>query len=184
MFYLMKGDLQNTIWTIGHSTHDLDTFIAMLKAYQIEVLADVRNFPGSKRYPHFNKEELEISLPKQNIKYLHFKDLGGRRKPMEGSVNTAWKHKAFRGYADYMQTETFKNAASLLDKVARENNTAYMCSEAVWWSCHRSLISDYFKANGWKVLHIMSTSKATEHPYTSPAKIINGKLSYSNPQLF
>ena len=172
------------IWTIGHSTHPLDEFLDMLRTFDITVLADVRNYPGSKRFPHFNKEALEISMPANKIDYIHFKDLGGRRKPVAGSINTRWRNTAFRGYADYMETADFKNAVVRLENIAKENHTAYMCSEAVWWSCHRSLISDYLKARGWQVMHIMNKDKASEHPYTSAARIVNGELRYDEPSLF
>jgi uncharacterized protein (DUF488 family) len=95
----------NIIWTIGHSTHPLEEFVAILQSFEIEMLVDIRNYPGSRRYPHFNKEALEISLPANNIQYLHLKALGGRRKPVENSINIAWRNEAFRGYADYMQTD-------------------------------------------------------------------------------
>jgi uncharacterized protein (DUF488 family) len=172
------------IWTIGHSTRTLEDFIAMLSSFHIEVLADVRNFPGSKRYPHFNKDNLGDALMQNQIEYVHFKDLGGRRKPVVGSVNTAWRHEAFRGYADYMATKAFHKAMDDLRTIASNRATAYMCSEAVWWSCHRSLISDQLKSEGWEVLHIMEKGKATEHPYTKPARIVNGRLSYTEPGLF
>lgn len=172
------------IWTIGHSTRTLEEFLAMLHSFDISVLADVRNFPGSKRYPHFNKEPLADALLSEQIDYLHFKDLGGRRKPVMGSVNTAWRNDAFRGYADYMQSETFQKALDDLKAIASNRSTAYMCSEAVWWSCHRSLISDQLKSEGWEVLHIMDTGKASEHPYTKPARIVDGRLSYREPGLF
>jgi uncharacterized protein (DUF488 family) len=173
-----------TIWTIGHSTRTLEEFIAMLSSFSIEVLADVRNFPGSKRYPHFNKELLADALLKYQIEYVHLKDLGGRRKPVMGSLNTAWRNDAFRGYADYMETEEFKKAIADLKAIAFRRRTVYMCSEAVWWSCHRSLISDLLKSEGWEVIHIMDKNKGSEHPYTKPARILNGKLSYKEPGLF
>jgi len=175
---------QKIIWTIGHSTHSLDDFISLLSAFSISVVADVRNFPGSKRYPHFNKEALEHSLPLKTIHYIHLKELGGRRKPVAGSVNTAWKNSAFRGYADYMETPAFKHGIEQLEKLALKEPTVFMCAEAVWWSCHRSLIADYLKIREWQVLHIMNESKVVEHPYTSPARIINGELRYDEPSLF
>ena len=175
---------QGTIWTIGHSTRSIEDFIALLTSFEIEVLADVRNFPGSKRYPHFNKELLTGSLLDRQIEYVHFKDLGGRRKPVVGSLNTAWRHTAFRGYADYMATPEFQKAIDDLKGIAKHRRTCYMCSEAVWWSCHRSLISDQLKSEGWEVMHIMEKGKATEHPYTKPARIVNGKLNYTEPELF
>lgn len=172
------------IWTIGHSTHSLEDFLSLLKSFEIDVLADVRNFPGSKRYPHFNKEVLADSLLDQQIEYVHFKELGGRRKPVMNSINTAWRHQAFRGYADYMATREFKDSIENLKDIALHKRTAYMCSEAVWWSCHRSLISDQLKSEGWEVMHIMAKGKATEHPYTKPSRIVDGKLSYTEPGLF
>jgi uncharacterized protein (DUF488 family) len=174
----------NTVWTIGHSTRSLEDFISLLHSFKIAMLVDVRNYPGSRRYPHFNKEALAVSLPSNGIQYLHLKDLGGRRKPVENSINTAWRNDAFRGYADYMQTPEFKKAIETLDVLAQKQFTAYMCSEAVWWSCHRSLISDYLKWKGWTVMHIMDINKATEHPYTRPAKIVDGLLRYDEPDLF
>ena len=174
----------NTIWTIGHSTRSLDEFLALLRSFNIELVADVRNFPGSRKYPHFNKESMEATLPQHNIQYVHLKNLGGRRKVNPESKNTAWKNEAFRGYADYMETNTFKEGITELMSIALKQRTAYMCSESVWWRCHRAMISDYLKAQGWIVLHIMDVSKSQEHPYTSPARIVNGVLNYSDPSLF
>jgi uncharacterized protein (DUF488 family) len=175
---MKKIPLNKTIWTIGHSTRTLEELVEMLRCFQIEMLVDIRSYPGSRRYPHFNKEALEISLPQNNLQYLHLKELGGRRKVNPNSKNTAWRHLAFRGYADYMDTEAFKEGITALEKIALQKPTAYMCSEAVWWRCHRSMVSDYLKAGGWKVMHIMGISKAEEHPYTAPAKIENGRLTY------
>jgi uncharacterized protein (DUF488 family) len=169
-----------TIWTIGHSTHTLEEFVELLKNFSIGLLVDIRNYPGSRRFPHFNKEALEISLPSYGIEYMHLKQLGGRRKARVDSTNTAWRHPAFRGYADYMETEEFKSAIERLEELALQKRTAYMCSEARWWSCHRSLVSDYLKVRGWTVMHIMNMAKAQEHPYTAAARIVNGELSYQN----
>jgi uncharacterized protein (DUF488 family) len=169
---------KKTIWTIGHSTHTLEDFIAMLHSFKIKLLVDIRSYPGSRRYPHFNKENLALSLPQNGIAYLHLAKLGGRRKTNPDSKNTAWRHPAFRSYADYMESEDFKEGIRELMEVASNQNTAYMCSEAVWWRCHRSLVSDYLKHLGYTVMHIMSEKKAEEHPYTSPAKIVNGELKY------
>lgn len=171
------------IWTIGHSTHSLDEFILMLKSFDIEVIADIRRFPGSKRYPHFSKEALTISLPEAGIEYTHLSDLGGRRKTNINSVNNGWRLAAFRGYADYMETDSFQTAVKKLESLADKKRVAYMCAEAVWWSCHRSLVSDYLKHQNWTVIHIMGVSKGQEHPYTAPARIIDGKLEYSKPIL-
>jgi uncharacterized protein (DUF488 family) len=172
-----------TIWTIGHSTRTIDEFIDILKSFNIERIADIRSFPGSARYPHFNKEALEVSLPANNIRYTHMRELGGRRKPRPDSINTAWRNAAFKGYADYMETDAFKKTIVELEQLACKERVAYMCSEAVWWRCHRSLVSDYLKAKGWDVMHIMGIGKCEEHRYTSPAKIAGDRVSYNDDQL-
>lgn len=164
--------LQKTIYTIGHSTRALDEFIGLLEAFSVKMLVDVRSYPGSKRYPHFNKENLTKELPLNNIHYIHLASLGGRRKSSDHSKNAAWKNAAFRGYADYMETDEFKKGIEELENIGGKYKTAFMCSEAVWWRCHRSMIADYLKAKGWKVLHILNNKKAEEHPYTAPAKIM------------
>lgn len=168
-----------TIWTIGHSTRSFEEFLILLNSFNIKTLVDVRHYPGSKKFPHYNKDILEFSLPENHIEYIHLVDLGGRRKPIKNSKNDAWRLDSFKGYADYMETEQFQESLKILKEIASEKNTAIMCAEAVWWSCHRSLIADTLKADGWKVMHIMSEAKATEHPYTAPAKVVNGKLEYS-----
>jgi uncharacterized protein (DUF488 family) len=168
------------IWTIGHSTRRIDEFISLLKEHEIKVLTDVRSLPGSKRYPQFNKETLADSLGKAGIRYEHFPELGGRRKAKPDSKNTAWRNESFRGYADYMETEDFRRGVEhLLQLAADAGPTAIMCAEAVWWRCHRSLISDHLKVRGIKVTHILDANKTEPHPYTSAARIVNGKLSYA-----
>lgn len=167
------------IWTIGHSTRSIDDFICLLKKNEIKLLADVRSLPGSKRYPQFNKDGLEKSLNAHGIRYEHFPELGGRRKPKADSRNTAWRNASFRGYADYMETEEFHKGVERLLNLARESGpAAIMCAEAVWWRCHRSLISDYLKACDIEVMHILDANKIKPHPFTSAARIVNGKLSY------
>src|SRR5690606_28968638 len=111
--------------------------------------------------------------------YLHLIDLGGRRAVRPDSKNYAWKNKSFQGYADYMESDAFNNSITLLESLASKRLTVYMCSEALWWRCHRSLISDYLKTRGWEVWHIMGADKAKEHPFTSVAHIVNDELSYN-----
>lgn len=169
---------QTVIWTIGHSTHSIKEFVGILQSFQIESLVDIRMFPGSRRYPHFNKEALKNSLLNAGIKYHHIVNLGGRRKPKPDSKNTGWRLAAFRGYADYMETDAFREGIQKLKDIASTQRAAYMCSEAVWWSCHRALVSDYLKVEGWTVMHIMGHGKVQEHPFTKAAKNISGTLSY------
>lgn len=167
------------MWTIGHSTRSLEEFLGLLVQNEIELLADVRRFPGSRKYPHFGGEALAKPLNEVGIAYRHFPDLGGRRKPRPDSHNDVWRNDSFRGYADYLETAEFQNALEELLQIAREKRTALMCSEAVWWRCHRSLIADYLKVRGVQVVHIISATKNEPHPYTSAARLENGHLSYN-----
>jgi uncharacterized protein (DUF488 family) len=173
-------ELKNSdIWTVGHSTRSEKGFIDLLTSFGITMLADIRTFPGSRRYPHFNQEILVKTLKESGIGYVHLPALGGRRKPKADSRNSAWRNVSFRGYADHMETNEFKNAILRLEQLARENRTAYMCSEALWWKCHRALVSDYLKTRGWRVLHIQDIQKYQEHPFTSPARPVQGNLFYN-----
>jgi len=167
------------IWTIGHSTRRIDIFLSLLGENGIKLVADVRMFPGSKRYPQFGRGALAKSLNEHVVRYEHFPELGGRGKAKPDSKNAAWRNEAFRGYADYMETEDFRNGfARLVDLAHQSGPTAIMCAEAVWWRCHRSLISDYLKARGVEVIHILDEKKTEPHPFTSAAQILNGDLSY------
>jgi uncharacterized protein (DUF488 family) len=169
------------IWTIGHSTRPIDIFVSLLEENGIKLVADVRSLPGSKRYPQFNREMLAKSLTEHGIDYEHFPELGGRRKAQKDSHNTAWRNASFRAYADHMETEEFRTGVErLVDLANKAGPTAIMCAEAVWWRCHRGLISDYLKARGIEVMHILDANKTEPHPYTSAARFIGGKLSYAS----
>lgn len=170
------------IYSIGHSTHSQPEFLHMLQSFGIKVLADIRAFPGSRKFPQFNEENLKIALQENGIQYLHMSDLGGRRKVNKDSKNNRWHNASFRAYADYMETGEFEKAIATLQRMALEKPTAYMCSEAVWWRCHRSMVSDYLKAKGWTVLHIMTAEKTKEHPYTAPAIVADGRISYAGEE--
>jgi uncharacterized protein (DUF488 family) len=169
------------LWTIGHSTRSEEEFLALLKEAGIATLVDVRRFPGSRKFPHFNRDALAASLTAVGVAYQHAVELGGRRKPSPDSHNTAWRNDSFRAYADYMETQEFAEAAEALAETTRASNTSVMCSEAVWWRCHRGLIADYFKAEGAEVLHIVGRGKIEPHPFTSAAKLVDGRLSYAAP---
>ena len=176
-----------TVWTVGHSNRTLEDFITLLRSHKIELLVDVRRFPGSRRYPHFNQEILSAALREQGLDYLHFPELGGRRPSRADSPNSAWRNEGFRGYADYMETDEFRAGIERLRAQAQKRPTVIMCAEALWWQCHRSMIADYLKAAGCQVLHILGTEKTEEHRYSQPAQIVNGRLTYHNlapqPQL-
>ncbi len=172
----------SALWSIGHSTRPLDELVAMLREAGVERLADVRRYPGSRRNPQFSAESLAVSIPEAGIDYVPMPDLGGRRPTRPDSPHTAWRNTSFRGYADYMDTPEYARASARLADLARERTTAVMCAEAPWWRCHRSLISDDFKARGWKVIHLINPGRSQEHPWTPAARIVDGKLDYSAPE--
>jgi uncharacterized protein (DUF488 family) len=167
------------VWTVGHSTRTIGAFLELLAVNEIQTLADVRRFPASRKYPHFNKDELSESLADAGVEYLPLPELGGRRRPQPGSHNTVWRNESFRGYADYMEMGAFRDGVERLLDVAGGRRTAIMCAEAVWWRCHRALIADYLKAKGVEVHHIIDVKKCESHPYTSAARLANGKLTYA-----
>jgi hypothetical protein len=167
------------MWTIGHSTRPLKEFVAMLHASGIRCVVDIRSSPGSRKYPQYNKEALHASLVGFGFTYFHSESLGGRRKARTDSQNTVWRNASFRGFADYMETPSFEGGIAVLEEMASREPVAFMCSEAVWWKCHRSMVSDFLKAKSWQVMHIMSVGKESEHPYTNPAMLVDGKLTYA-----
>jgi uncharacterized protein (DUF488 family) len=174
--------LPETVWTIGHSTRDWPAFLAALQAHGIEAVADVRRFPASRKYPHFNLEAMARALEQAGIEYVHLPELGGRRPARRGSPNTAWRNTSFRGYADHMETPEYRAAEDKLIRLSEKKRTAMMCAEAVWWRCHRGLIADSLKSRGVEVLHISDAGAAKEHPYTGAATIVEGRLSYAGGQ--
>jgi uncharacterized protein (DUF488 family) len=172
----MKADL--TIWTIGHSTRPLDEFLALLSENDIQRIVDVRSHPGSRHYPQYGQAVLHDSLIENGFDYHWMSALGGRRRAHVDSENIAWRNASFRAYADYMQTAPFHAGLMELLDMACEQRTSLMCAEAVWWRCHRSMIADALKARAVRVLHIMGVNSVTEHPWTAPARMVDGKLTY------
>jgi uncharacterized protein (DUF488 family) len=171
--------MAETIWTIGHSTRPLEEFVELLTANKIEAVADVRRYPGSRRSPHFAREPLRRALERRGLVYVWFPELGGRRTPLADSPNTGWRSAAFRGYADYMATEAFADGLDRLVNVASGLRTAIMCAELLWWRCHRGLIADVLRWLQFEVIHIMGPGSTAVHPYTPPARVVRGRLSYS-----
>lgn len=168
-----------TIWTIGHSTRTLDAFLDLLAEYRIEAVADVRRFPGSRRYPHFARDALGETLPSHGIAYQWLPKLGGWRPAQPDSPNNAWRNAAFRGYADHLASAEFAEGLDALMTLAGQRRTALMCAEAVWWRCHRALIADVLRVRGIEVIHIVDATHSMVHPYTSPARIVEGRLTYA-----
>jgi uncharacterized protein (DUF488 family) len=167
------------VWTIGHSTRTLEEFFELLSSNRIEAVADVRRYPGSRRWPHFAREPLESALDNRGLFYMWFPELGGRRKPSHDSPNTAWRSAAFRGYADYMETEAFAMGLERLVNLACGLRTAVLCAESLWWRCHRGLIADVLRWLDFEVIHILGPGSTATHPYTPAARIVSGRLSYS-----
>lgn len=166
------------IWTIGHSTRSADELLAVLAAFEIELVADVRRFPGSRRLPQFGSAALEQSLEAHGIAYRWLPSLGGRRRPDPDSPNVAWRHAAFRAYADHVASEEFAEGLFELLMVAGGLRTAVMCAEVLWWRCHRRLIADVLTSLGIVVVHIQDATKAEEHRLAAPARMVDGQLSY------
>jgi uncharacterized protein (DUF488 family) len=178
---------QHVLYTVGHSTRPFDEFVSLLRRHGITTIADVRRFPRSRKYPHFNDEALAATLPGAGIRYVPLPALGGRRNTSAQSVNTGWRNEGFRGYADYMQTEQFEQGLAELIRLASEAPTATMCAEAVPWRCHRSLISDAMGVRGWEVLDVISDARPAPHKLTPFAKVEGTRITYppaEGPTLF
>jgi uncharacterized protein (DUF488 family) len=169
----------STIWTIGHSTRALEEFLGLLQTYGIEAVADVRRFPGSRRYPHFARDALMQSLPAHNVEYCWLPQLGGRRKARADSPNSAWRNAAFRGYADHLASAEFNEGLQKLLTLAVRKRTTLMCAEALWWRCHRALIADVLSVRGIEVVHIMDATHSVVHTMTAPARVVQGELTYT-----
>jgi len=167
-----------TISTIGHSTRPIDEFMAILTSHGTASLADVRTIPGSRRNPQYNSRPLAETLNEAGIRYLHCPGLGGLRKPRRTSHNAGWNNAGFRGFADHMETEEFEQALDELVNTASRHPTTVMCAEALWWRCHRSLISDALLVRGIDVVHLMNQRKIEPHRLTPFAKTENGHISY------
>jgi uncharacterized protein (DUF488 family) len=172
--------MEQTIFTIGHSTRSSEEFLSVLEAHRIEVIADVRRLPGSRRLPQFDSATLAQSLAARDIDYQWIAQLGGRRRPVPGSPNTGWRHPAFRAYADHIATEEFAEGLFELLMMGRGLRTAVMCAEVLWWRCHRRLISDVLTVLGVRVLHIRGDEAPTVHRISPPAKVVGGELAYSD----
>ena len=168
----------DVVFTIGHSTRSADEFLALLRAHGIQQLADIRTVPKSGRHPQFTAIVLGAFLHRHGIVYRHCPALGGLRKPKPDSVNSGWRHPGFRGYADHMQTPAFEAGLSELLNFAREAPTTVMCAEAVWWQCHRQLLSDALVARGVAVRHILDLGAPKSHQLSDFAQVLGKRIWY------
>ena len=167
------------VYTMGFSNRTWDETLEILLVHHIRRLSDIRTLPGLKHTPQFNLEHLQAALPKAGIEYIHLKSLGGLRKPRKDSaVNAAWRNDTFRGYADYMQTPEFEAALAELIRLLKEKTTVYCCTEAVFWRCHRQLVSDALLARGYRVGHLFNATKVEEHTFTKFVKAEGTTLTY------
>ncbi len=173
--------MPNVLWTIGHSTRPIDEFISLLNAHGIRQLIDVRTIPRSRHNPQFNTDTLPKSLQHEGLLYEHMPRLGGLRRARKDSINMGWRNASFRGYADYMQTEQFREALEELMAYGRHKKVAVMCAESMPWRCHRSLIADALMMRGWEIRHIMSETTADRHQLTPFAVVENDRLYYPQP---
>ena len=167
------------VWTVGHSTHSLDGFVALLLGHDIALVADVRTVPKSRRHPHFHTDALARSLPERGVAYEHLPRLGGWRQADAESPNGAWRNVSFRGYADYAMGDEFAEGLAQLHRLSGARRTAMMCLEALWWRCHRRLIADHLVVAQDIVLHISSGGRASAHELTPFAAIgPDGHITY------
>ena len=168
-----------TVWTVGHSTRPLDELLAVLAAHEIELVADVRRFPGSRRLPHYAAPALEASLAARGVAYRWFPTLGGRRRPDPDSPNDGWRLPAFRAYADHVATEAFAEGLCELLTTAQGLRAAVLCAEVLWWRCHRRIVADVLASLGVPVVHLRDARVAEPHRLAPPARIVGGCLTYA-----
>lgn len=167
-----------TVFTIGHSNREIDVFLDLLKVHGIELIIDVRKMPRSRSNPQFNGPELAAILETHGIAYSHLESLTGFRKGAKVVSRNAWENKSFQAYAAYMETADFARGIDELIQRSQEKATAVMCSEAVWWRCHRRMIADALLARGWEVRHILSQSSPSPHELTKFARAEAGRVTY------
>lgn len=176
----MAGARKREVLTVGHSTHGLGELVGLVRGVGVGAVADVRAYPSSRRMPHFGREALERGLAEAGVGYEHFPELGGRRGPPRAdSPNAGWEVAGFQAYADHMEDEEFALGLARLEELAAGRRTAVMCAEALWWRCHRRLVSDALLVRGWRVLHLGPDGSLTEHTLTPFAVVEKGgRLTY------
>jgi len=173
-----EAETPSLVLTIGHSDRAWEVFLELLRAHRVTLVVDVRKLPGSRKHPQFNQDVLSRVLREAGIQYLHLPGLGGRRRRIPESPNTGWRNASFQGYADYMQTPEFEASLQELIRRAAGELAALMCSEAVPWRCHRSLIADALTVRGIPVEDIMSPGRPRPHILTSFAQVAGTRITY------
>ncbi len=173
---------QNAIFTVGHSTLPIERFIALLKIYGVERLADIRTVPRSRHNPQFNGTAMADSLTAAHLEYVPMPALGGLRHTRKESPNTGWRNKSFRGYADYMQTKEFQDGLDALIKMSHQKCVAIMCAEAVPWRCHRSLVADALNVRDVPAVEILSETSYRMHKLTPFAHVEGLHITYPPEQ--
>ena len=173
---------KGTVFTIGHSTLPIEDFIALLKTFRVDRLADIRTVPRSRHNPQFNSDALDAALKAAGIAYVAMPALGGLRRAAKDSPNGGWRNMSFRGYADYMQTPAFQNALGDLVAMSAQSRVAIMCAEAVPWRCHRSLVADALNVHGVPVVEILSEGNHRMHKLTPFARVEGTAITYPPEQ--
>lgn len=166
------------IYTIGHSTRPLDDLVALLRAFDVTTLVDIRTIPRSRHNPQFDKDALRSALRSRRLRYVHLPELGGLRRPRKDSPNAGWRNASFRGFADYMQTEDFERGLVELRALTAEDRVVLMCAEAVPWRCHRSLVADALTVRGAHVEHITGMERSAAHRVTAFAEVDGTCITY------
>jgi uncharacterized protein (DUF488 family) len=171
------------LYTVGHSTHPIERFLELVIQHRIAILADIRSFPSSRRWPQFNQEPFAAALSRAGVEYRWIKRLGGRRHSTRpDSPHTGWTVAAFRSYADYTETRDFTEGIDELTAAAMDARTSIMCSEGLWWRCHRRIVSDQMTVRGWAVEHIMPDGKLASHRLPEFASVVDGRIIYDDGQ--
>jgi uncharacterized protein (DUF488 family) len=182
----MKAGIKKTlrIFTVGHSNLSFERFVSLLKEFEIGLVADIRHYPSSRKFPHFNRQTLRELLAAENIDYLWLESLGGRRHTGKDvkSVNTGLRSIAFRSYADFMATDEFRRGVDELLKVAAQSRTTVMCAEKLYWRCHRRLLSDYLVSRGIEVVHIIEPGRTSIHELAPYAVVTESGVIYPEQQ--
>ena len=172
-----EGEVPSPLLTVGHGTLETAALIDLLRAAAVDRVVDIRRFPGSRRHPHLAREQLAVALPADGVAYRWEERLGGRRDPPADSPDVALRNASFRGYAAHMRTGEFRSAVDEVVAAAVDGRVAVMCSESVWWRCHRRLVADFAQlVLDRPVEHLMQGGRSTPHPPTEGVRVGAGGL--------